>query len=1024
MMRFGFSLAVVCVAVPLIAQEDFSHPELEWKTIKTEHFMVHYHNGAARTGNDVARIAEAIYQPITAMYQHEPDQRVSIVIRDHDDYSNGAAYFYDNKIEIWAPSLDFELRGTHPWLLNVVTHEFTHIVQMQTAMKFGRRVPAVYLQWLGYEEERRPDVLYGFPNVLVSYPISGFVVPSWFAEGVAQFNHPDLLYDFWDSHRDMILRMHMLEGTPLSWEEMAVFGKSSLGNESSYNAGFSIIEFVAARYGNEKVAAISKALASPGRLTIDGAIEQVLGKSGPELYEEWKQATMERYSSRAREIQPQRLEGNLIEAEGFGNFYPAYSADGTKLAYVSNKGKDYFGLSSVYVYDVARTQVEELPIQTRSSLAFSPDGMWLYYSKSTRENPHWSNYSDLYRYNLQTKDEERLTRGWRAFNPTLSRDGRKLAYATGSDGTLNLATCSAEGKNFRLLTEFSNGEQVFTPSWSPDGSTIAFGYSRGHRQSIMLVDSSGNAARRISWSGDSRTPHFSPDGKHLFFSNDSGGVFNIYCVTLASGEVHRVTNVLGGAFLPTVGVRGNLAFALYKNDGYKIATISQQKLDSLVAQPSFTRISFAADQQKIAPQDSSLVSSDYRSVFSSTSLIPFLRYDNYNASASGLDVFKPGMFFVSTEVLDKLSLFGSVAMNRSFERDFYFAVEYRDRLPLLYQLGFEPDARFEAFNVTRKLELEFDLFTDRLRRFSTELQFNLLEFDFSLIGKIFNEHLDYKLSYALSRYSQDFGHWVYIDANRVPPAVDIPGSRSVYLVANAFGTDLTYDGIQRSVNKDINPVGRTIRLKYGVELNKFNPSDSAKYENGFRVPVYTDVDIQRLEVQWSEHVPALFQNHTFSVGLRGGSILGESVDDFFDFYAGGLLGMRGYSFYSLGGNEYAALNLTYRFPLATKLEARFLQFYFTKLYASVFVDIGDAWTGTAPPVDSFRKDAGFELRLESFSFYSYPTRLFFSGAYGFDQFSRRVYNTSVVYGQEWRWYFGILFDFEFGSIQRTIREWR
>ncbi len=169
---------------PVPSQEDFPHPELEWRTIETTHFQVHFHQGAERTARVVAKIAEEIYGPVTAFYRHEPDSKVSFVIRDYDDIANGAAYFYDNKIEIYASNMDFELRGTHNWLRNVVTHEFTHIVQIQTSMKMGRTVPSIYFQWLNYEDERRPDVLYGYPNTVVSYPISGFSVPAWFAEGV------------------------------------------------------------------------------------------------------------------------------------------------------------------------------------------------------------------------------------------------------------------------------------------------------------------------------------------------------------------------------------------------------------------------------------------------------------------------------------------------------------------------------------------------------------------------------------------------------------------------------------------------------------------------------------------------------------------------------------------------------------------------------------------------------------------------------------------------------------------------
>jgi hypothetical protein len=86
---------------------------------------------------------------------------------------------------------------------------------------------------------------------------------------------------------------------------------------------------------------------------------------------------------------------------------------------------------------------------------------------------------------------------------------------------------------------------------------------------------------------------------------------------------------------------------------------------------------------------------------------------------------------------------------------------------------------------------------------------------------------------------------------------------------------------------------------------------------------------------------------------------------------------------------------------------------FDKLYGGVFVDVGDAVM--APEEFSTRalkRDVGFELRLESFSFSMYPTRIFFSGAYGLDSFTRTFQFTEVTYGKEWRWYFGMLFGFD------------
>ncbi len=1028
----------------VVAQEDYSSPELDWKTIETKHFLVHFHNGAERTGHEIAKIAESIYGPITTMYSHEPDQKVSIIVRDHDDYSNGGAYFYDNKIVIYAPALDFELRGTHPWLWNVVSHEFTHIIQIQTAMKFGRKVPGFYFQWLGYEKESRPDVLYGYPNVIVSYPISGFVVPPWFAEGVAQYNNPVLGYDTWDSHRDMILRMYLIDGNPLSWNEMAFFGKNSLGNESVYNSGFSLVGYIGQKYGVDKLQAISRQLSKLFRLTIDGAIEAVLGITGEQLYTEWRTEKTKEYKQLEDSLKPMLKGGDIIEKEGFGNFYPVFSPDGSKIAYVSNKGTDRWA-SSIYIYDCATKTSkmilpEALSTLVRSSLSFSPDNKYIYYAQITRENPHWSGYSDLYRFNLSTEKEERLTHGLRAINPKLSSDGKKLIYTTGSDGTLNIGMCDADGKNISRVTHFQNGEQVYTPVWSKDGTRIAFGYSTGHNQSVALIDSNGNNFQVLIHAGDCRNPFFASDST-LLYSWDKGGIFNVYTLNLPTGYEKQITNVLGGAFLPTVNNKGDVAYVDYSSTGYKIALLHQDSIDvllSVVSEKDSLQTKLNApnlyssliekktgeqsvqatngnspDENKSLPQ-----AKPYHSVFTSISIIPLLRIDTYNKNSSGLDVVKPGLYITSSDVLDKMSLFGGADINRKLERDLFFIFEYSDRLPILYQLGLEPTATIELYNITRSRDIIFDYSYNPTLTTRTVVTYTLSEFDFSLKQKIFSENCDLKLGYSMSRYSQDFGGWY--DSLLIPiGAPVIPASGSTYFIGNTFSVQLKYDGILRTLDKDINPVGRSFSLKYFFEFDKFNPTDSTSTSSGFRVPVYTNYNISRFELAWNEHIALPFPRHTLSFALNASGILGPTIDEFFDYYAGGLIGMRGYSFYALGGNKTITLNTTYRFPIATKLDFRILQIYFSKLYGSVFYDIGNAWSGEIPSIDQWKQDVGFELRLETFSFYAYPTRIFFSGAYGLNRFSRDVQDintTTVQYGHEWRFYLGILFGFELNDI--------
>jgi hypothetical protein len=60
------------------------------------------------------------------------------------------------------------------------------------------------------------------------------------------------------------------------------------------------------------------------------------------------------------------------------------------------------------------------------------------------------------------------------------------------------------------------------------------------------------------------------------------------------------------------------------------------------------------------------------------------------------------------------------------------------------------------------------------------------------------------------------------------------------------------------------------------------------------------------------------------------------VPDFFDFYLGGLIGMKSYPFYAISGNEIAWLNLTYRFPLFKDIDARLGHFILIKYFFGVW----------------------------------------------------------------------------------------
>jgi hypothetical protein len=122
--------------------------------------------------------------------------------------------------------------------------------------------------------------------------------------------------------------------------------------------------------------------------------------------------------------------------------------------------------------------------------------------------------------------------------------------------------------------------------------------------------------------------------------------------------------------------------------------------------------------------------------------------------------------------------------------------------------------------------------------------------------------------------------------------------------------------------------------------------------------------------------------------------------------------MKGYPFYSLGGGRVAVANLTYRMPIFSNIDTRISPLYLDKLYLSLYGDYGNAWSGGATKLDQFKSDIGAQLRLQAFSFYVFPTSIFFDAAYGFNQFTQVSNDQVLTYGKDWNFYFGMLFGFD------------
>ena len=962
-------------------QVSYNHPELDWQTIETDHFRIHFYSETEQSAREGATVAERIYPFVTNLYQYKPFDKTDIVFTDVDDISNGAAYFYDNKIIIWTSPLDFELRGSHRWLQNVITHEFTHIISIQRAQKFGKSIPGGYIQYIGYEKEKRPDVLYGYPNMLVSYPLPGTAVPPWLAEGVAQYMYPGADWDNWDSVRDMILRDRILNNKMLSWREMNTFGKSGIGNESVYNAGFALSRYLSVKYGSESLKKIMASLSKPMNYSINKGMKDGTGKDGKQVYDEFVTVLETRYETLTQSVLENEVKGRIILENGTANLFPTWNEDGSKIAFLSNQDHDYFGNTDLFIYDMKTKASKKIAKGIYSKPAWN--GNVIYYSKKAKKpNKVGSKYYDLFEYNFITKKEFQITRDARAFSPVFADNDSSLFYLSTKDGTQNIFKIDLNSKSTEKLTDFNHREILSGLNYDSKNDRLIYDVTNHHFKDIhylSLADStSGSVTENALWDG--RQADFISKG--MVYSDDRSGIFNLYFI--GKDRQGYLTNVPGGAFMADAHKSGKIAYSLFENGGYKIAT-----LDSIVlmndSNVGYTPLYFQRNKNLSNPisEKMAIESTKYKDHFPPMFTMPRITMD--------YGTFKPGFYFYSSEVLEKVSLIGGASVNRSKDLDLFFLFEYKHLYPTYF---------FEMFFLTRNSE---DQTAYSVYKLDTNLKFRLIEFRGGLRIPFYGSNFEL------------FGSWSRFRASIIDEVVGLPQLQSGfgydYFLGNKAGLNWSLKQYKRRIDQNINPVGYEVNLNVAQEWNQFIDGLDLS-ESGTLISKFNKHNLVRSEIngKYLWEIPKT-NRWTLSMGGQVGWISNTSADSFFHFFAGGMPGLKGYPFYSLEGTNMAIGELGLRIPLFR--EKHIPMGWFTLQHATIgFIgQSGDAWNRD---ISSFstKHSAGIELRFSGYSFYNYPTSIGIEMHRGLDTFEMDIGDGNPIqYGGENRMYFTVLFGF-------------
>lgn len=151
--------------------------------------------------------------------------------------------------------------------------------------------------------------------------------------------------------------------------------------------------------------------------------------------------------------------------------------------------------------------------------------------------------------------------------PCFSPDGTKIAFTFSRGDNMEIYVMDADGSNPRNLTNHSGDD--FGPKWSPDGTKIAFGSDRDGNHEIYVMDADGSNQRNLSNHPDGDyTPSWSPDGSQIVFNTDRVGR-EIFVMDADGSNQRNLTNNSAWDLYPCWSPDGTkIAFMTERNDDY------------------------------------------------------------------------------------------------------------------------------------------------------------------------------------------------------------------------------------------------------------------------------------------------------------------------------------------------------------------------------------------------------------------------------------------------------------------------
>ena len=488
----GIAVALVAIVVgsagaqtqfnPYFGKSRVKYDNFEWHIYTTDHFEIYFYPETEPHLERLSGYAESAYQQISADLKHDLAIKIPLVLyKTHSEFEQTNIYPVDIPEGVAAFAEPQRDRMVLPIdlppdrLYGLIVHELTHIFEF--------------------------DII---PRSLIRQN-----VPLWIDEGLADYMRgawtPQDLMTIRDAAvADIIPEMSKLEG-------YGGFRQPRL----IYNLGHAVFEFIESRWGKE---GMRQFLFSLRKNVIEGgtgdAYEEAFRISPDEFDAEFDSYLKDRFKPFRDKERPADYGRNLAP-DPEETRYPAVwsiepSPSGDLIATMAINTKDR-------ELDIVLISAKDGEVIRNLTTGFNKDYGWEY---------------------IATPGEHFNTVPWMSWSPV----GDRIAYFVRTEKQKSLVLQNVLSRRVEQRIEMQEVDEPESPDMSPDGTKVVFSALQGAVGDIFMVDlATDDIVNLTNDDFADYAPTFAPDGESIVYLARVSGNNKLFELDLATGEKTQLT---------------------------------------------------------------------------------------------------------------------------------------------------------------------------------------------------------------------------------------------------------------------------------------------------------------------------------------------------------------------------------------------------------------------------------------------------------------------------------------------------